>query len=85
MRRAHLGRIFEVKRIRSPVVAPRSRAFGFLHVHRSDPRLDRADRIMPVANHAPTTVGKNQLGVRGQECLELRLDRLGNQPSRAGP
>ena len=38
---------------------------------------------MPVANHAPTTVGKNQLGIRGQECLELRLDRLGNQPSRA--
>src|SRR5208337_4984516 len=29
MRRAHLGRIFEVKRIRAPVVAPRSRAFGF--------------------------------------------------------
>ena len=23
---------------------------------------------MPVANHAPTTVGKNQLGIRGQEC-----------------
>ncbi len=40
---------------------------------------------MPVANHAPTTVGKNQLGVRGQECLELRFDRLGNQPSRASP
>ena len=29
MRRAHLGRICEVKRIRAPVVAPRSRAFGF--------------------------------------------------------
>ena len=39
---------------------------------------------MPVANHAPTTVGKSQLGFRGQECLELRIDRPGNQPSRAG-
>ncbi len=39
---------------------------------------------MPVANHAPTTVGKNQLGIRGKECLELRLDRLRNQPSCAG-
>ena len=66
-------------RCRAPIAGLR-----LLHVHGSDPCLDRADRIMPVANHAPTTVGKNQLGIRGQECLELRLDRLGNQPSRAG-
>ena len=38
---------------------------------------------MPVANHAPTTVGQNQIGIQGRECLELRLDRLGNQPSHA--
>ena len=38
---------------------------------------------MPVANHAPTSVGKDQLGIRGQG-LEVRLDRLGDQPSRAG-
>ncbi len=37
---------------------------------------------MPVANHAPATVGKNQLGVRRQERLELSLDRLGDQPAR---
>ena len=37
---------------------------------------------MPVANHALATVGKNQLGVRRQKCLELRLDRLGDQPAR---
>ncbi len=84
MRRAHLGRICEVKRMRACRRAPIA-SLRLLHVHRSDPRLDRADRIMPVANRAPTTVGKNQLGVRGQECLELRLDCLGNQPSRAGP
>ena len=39
---------------------------------------------MPVANHAPATVGENQLGVRCQERLELRLDRLGDQPARPG-
>ena len=39
---------------------------------------------MPVANHALATVGKNQIGVRLQKYLELRLDRLGNQPTRAG-
>jgi len=39
---------------------------------------------MPVTNHAPAPVGENQLGVRVQERLELRLDRLGDQPARPG-
>jgi hypothetical protein len=38
---------------------------------------------MPVANHALTTVSKNKFGVRGEKGLEFRLDRLGDQPTRA--
>ena len=39
---------------------------------------------MPVANHPLAAVRKHELRGRGQKCLELRLYRLGNQPTRAG-
>ena len=54
-----------------------------LHFDRADSRLDRANRIMPVANHPLAAIRKHELRGRGQKCLELRLHRLGNQPTRA--
>src|SRR5258707_9235972 len=39
---------------------------------------------MPVANHPMAAIRKHEFRGRGQKCLELRLDRLGDQPTRAG-
>ena len=39
---------------------------------------------MPVANHPSAAIRKHVFSGRGQKCLELRLDRLGDQPTRAG-
>ena len=40
---------------------------------------------MPVANHPSAAIRKHEFRGRGQKCLlELRLDRLGDQPTRAG-
>ena len=39
---------------------------------------------MPVANHPSAAIRKHEFSGRGQKCLELRLDRLGDQPTRAG-
>src|SRR5208283_1633687 len=55
-----------------------------LHFDRADSRLDRANRIMPVSNHPLAAIWKRELRGRGQKCLELRLHRLGDQPTRAG-
>jgi hypothetical protein len=55
-----------------------------LHFDRADSCLDRANRIMPVANHPSAAIRKHEFRGRGQKCLELRLDRLGDQPTRAG-
>src|SRR5208282_4464942 len=55
-----------------------------LHFDRADSRLDRANQIMPVANHPLAAIRKHELRGRGQKCLELRLHRLGDQPTRAG-
>ena len=40
--------------------------------------------MMPVANHPSAAILKHEFRGRGQKCLELRLDRLGDQPTRAG-
>ena len=55
-----------------------------LHFDRADSCLDRPNRIMPVANHPSAAIRKHEFRGRGQKCLELRLDRLGDQPTRAG-
>ncbi len=55
-----------------------------LHFDRADSGLDRANRIMPVANHPLAAIRKHELRGRGQKCLELRLHRLGDQTTRAG-
>jgi len=47
--------------MRSPASgALRSRAFGFLHFDRANPGLDRANRIMSVANDALAAVRKGR-------------------------
>ena len=38
---------------------------------------------MPVANHPSAAIRKHKFRGRGQKRLELRLDRLGDQPTRA--
>ena len=58
--------------------------FRLLHFDRADLCLDRANPIMPVANHSSAAIRKHEFSGRGQKCLELRLDRLGDQPTRAG-
>ena len=83
MRRAHLGRMFDVKRMRSPEAAARSRPSAFA-LRPGHSCLDRANPIMPVANHPSAAIRKHEFSGRGQKCLELRLDRLGDQPTRAG-
>src|SRR6204780_1097081 len=55
-----------------------------LHLDPADPSPGRANRIMPVANHPLAATRKHELRGRGQKCLELRLHRLGDQPTRAG-
>src|SRR5271155_1591131 len=55
-----------------------------LHFDRTDSCLDRANWIMPVANHPSAAIRKHEFRGRGQKRLELRLDRLGDQPTRAG-
>ncbi len=55
-----------------------------LHFDRANSGLDRANRIMPVANHPLAAIRKHELRGRGQKCLELRLHRLGDQTTRAG-
>ena len=37
-----------------------------------------------MANHPSAAIRKHQFRGRAQKCLELRLDRLGDQPTRAG-
>ena len=37
-----------------------------------------------MANHPLAAIRKHELRGRGQKCLELRLHRLGDQPTRAG-
>ena len=37
-----------------------------------------------MANHPSAAIRKHEFRGRGQKCLELRLDRLGDQPTRAG-
>ena len=54
-----------------------------LKLHRPDPSLDLANRIMPVADHALAAIRKHEIHGRDQKCLELRLYRPGNQPTRA--
>ena len=78
------GKIAEVKRMRSPAAgAARSRAFGFLHFDRADPGLDRANRIMSVANYALAAVRKGRDRSSRQETY--RIDQPpGNQPTSAG-
>src|ERR1700739_4513262 len=39
---------------------------------------------MPVAHHPSAAIRKHKFRGRGQKCLELCLDRLGNQPTRTG-
>jgi hypothetical protein len=39
---------------------------------------------MPVANHPSAAIRKHEFRGRDQKRLELRLDRLGDQPTRAG-
>src|ERR1700679_1430542 len=39
---------------------------------------------MPVANHPSAAIRKHEFRGRDQKRLELRLDRLGHQPTRAG-
>jgi hypothetical protein len=55
-----------------------------LHFDRADSCLDRANRIMPVANHPSAAIRKHKFRGRDQKRLELRLDRLGDQSTRAG-
>ena len=73
---------------REPYPRARRRAsitgLRFLHFDRADSGLDRANRIMAVANHPSAAIRKHEFRGRGQKCLELRLDRLGNQPTRTG-
>jgi hypothetical protein len=51
-------------------------------VNRTDSRLDRANRVAPVANHTLAAVRKDEIGVRAQKRLEFRFHRLGDQPPR---
>ena len=76
-----LGRMFDVNRIRAPASRLDHEPW-FLHFDRADSSLDRANRIMAVANHPSAAIRKHEFRGRGQKCLELRLDRLGNQPTR---
>ena len=55
-----------------------------LHFDRADSCLDRANRIMRVANHPSAAIRKHAFRSRGQKCLECRLHRLGDQTTRAG-
>ena len=69
--------------MRSPASgAPRSRAFGFCTL--TGPILDRANRIMSVANDTLAAVRKGQIGVRGKKRIEFDLNRPCNQPASAG-
>ena len=52
------------------------------YVNRTDSRLDRANRVVPVANHTLAAVRKDEIGVRAQKRLEFRFHRLGDQPTR---
>jgi hypothetical protein len=55
-----------------------------LHFDRANPGLDRANRIMSVANDALAAVRKGQIGVRGKKRIEFDLNRPCNQPTSAG-
>ena len=72
---------------REPYPRARRRAsitsLRFLHFDRADSGLDRANRIMAVANQPSAAIRKHEFRGRGQKCLELRLDRLGNLQPRA--
>jgi hypothetical protein len=56
-----------------------------LHFHRADPRLDRANGIMPMADHPLTAIWKHESGGRRQKRIEFRFYRLGDQPTGARP
>src|SRR5271166_2533534 len=74
--------MFDEKRRRSPEAAARSRAFGFCTS--TGPIPVWIARTGSVANHPLAAIRKHELRGRGQKCLELRLHRLGDQPTRAG-
>jgi len=77
VRRAHSGRIAEVKRIRSPSsAAARSRIFTR---STSDTRLDRPLRAMAVPHQAVAAVGKLQALHCEEKRLGLHLDCLRKQ------
>ena len=74
-----------MKRIRSPLPAGGAVAdLDPAHLDRADAGLDRAFRAMAVPDDALPAVGEPPIGHRGQKGLGLRLDRLGEQPARAG-
>ena len=81
MRRAHLGRMFDVKRMRARLRGGIAGLGGFLHFDRTDSGSDRANRIMPVkANHPSAAIRKRRVPRSSPEmAFELRLDRLGDQ------
>jgi hypothetical protein len=80
VRRAQRGRIWEVKRTRSPVSARGPVTdLGSPYLDRADPGLDGTFRAMAVADDAGPAIGQPLVGHRGQEGFGLRLDRLGEQ------
>ena len=58
--------------------------FRPFNLHRPDPRLDRANRIVPMTNHALPPIGEPKLRVISQKRREFRFYRLRDQPTRAG-
>src|SRR5271166_3975057 len=54
-------------------------SFRLLHFDRANPGLDRANRIMSVANNALAAIRKDKTGVQGKERVEFDLDSLQDQ------
>ena len=50
-----------------------------MHFDRANPGLDRANRIMAVANNALAAIRKDKTGVQGKERVEFDLDGLQDQ------
>jgi len=50
-----------------------------LHFDRANPGLDRANRIMSVADNALAAIRKDKTGVQGKERVEFDLDSLHDQ------
>ena len=53
-----------------------------LHFDRADPSLERANRIMSVPNDALAAVRKDEIGVHGEERVELNLHGLHDELAR---